>query len=449
MNEKTIMLFDLEAEQSVLGAIIVKPDIAYDVMAKLRADDFYRQSHRLTYQVLERMTRQKTPVDIVSITEELRKDGSLDKVGGIPFITHLANVTPTAANVMHHVDIVLSFARRRQMAAIADEIQAKAVDLGNDMAIGEIQERLSKVAMHDSDDIKDMKENMLDFSEWMNHRLQKAGSGVMSGLASLDLMTHGWQEDSLYILAARPSMGKTALALNFAANAAKKGKHVAFFSLEMSKEQVEARLIASESGVNSDRIMNPALLKDDDWAPILKAQDTMSKWPMYIIDHGVETPNELASRARQIQGKFGLDLVILDYLQLMGGDGKKSSENRTQEVSYISRRLKAVAKELKVPVIALSQLSRSVEQRNDKRPIMSDLRESGAIEQDADVIMFLYRDDYYHPERDTGLTELDIKKNRNGAIGKVNLKFIASLTKFALAPNQFTGQRVPDSSIPT
>lgn len=449
MNEKTIMLFDLEAEQSVLGAIIVKPDIAYDVMAKLNADDFYRQAHRLTYQALERMTLEKTPIDIVSITEELRKDNSLDKVGGIPFITNLANVTPTAANVMHHVDIVLSFARRRQMAAIADEIQEKAVDLGNDMAIGEIQERLSKVAMHDSDDIKDMKENMLDFSEWMNHRLQKAGSGVMSGLASLDLMTHGWQEDSLYILAARPSMGKTALALNFAANAAKKGKHVAFFSLEMSKEQVEARLIASESGVNSDRIMNPALLKDDDWAPILKAQDTMSKWPMYIIDYGVETPNELASRARQIQGKFGLDLVILDYLQLMGGDGKKSSENRTQEVSYISRRLKAVAKELKVPVIALSQLSRSVEQRNDKRPIMSDLRESGAIEQDADVIMFLYRDDYYHPERDTGLTELDIKKNRNGAIGKVNLKFIASLTKFALAPNQFTGQRVPDSSIPT
>lgn len=449
MNQKTIMLFDLEAEQSVLGAIIIKPEIAYDVMAKLRADDFYRQSHRLTYQVLERMTRQKTPVDIVSITEELRKDGSLDKVGGIPFITHLANVTPTAANAMHHVDIVLGFSKRRQMVAIAEEIQGKAVDLSNDMTIGEIQERLSKVAMHDEDDIKDMKSNMLDFAEWMNNRLQKAGSGVMSGLASLDIMTHGWQEDSLYILAARPSMGKTALALNFAANAAKKGKHVAFFSLEMSKEQIESRLVSSESGVNSDRIMNPALLKEDDWALILQAQEAMSKWPMYILDHGVETPNELASRARQIQGKYGLDLIILDYLQLMSGDGKKSSENRTQEVSYISRRLKAVAKELKVPVIALSQLSRSVEQRNDKRPIMSDLRESGAIEQDADVIMFLYRDDYYHPERNTGITELDVKKNRNGAIGKVNLKFIAPLTKFGLAPNQFVGQRVPDSSIPT
>lgn len=441
-------LYDVDAERSVLGAIIIKPDIAYEVMDKLRADDFYRQQHRLVFLTLAAMIQKKVPVDIVSITEQLKETGRLDKVGGIPFITQLANVTPTAANVMHHADIVLQYSKRRQMMAVAEELRAAAMNLEGEPGIDDVQEKLSKISMHDDHDVMDMMEQMLAFTEWMNERRERAGAGVMSGFASLDLITHGWHDESMHILAARPSMGKTALALNFAANAAKKGKHVAFFSLEMSKEQVEARLIAAESGVSSDKIMNPYLLKDDDWAPILKAQDAISKWPMYIIDSGAGTPHELAAKARQVKGKYGLDMIIVDYLQLMSGDGRKASENRTQEVSYISRRLKVLAKELKVPILALSQLSRSVENRNDKRPILSDLRESGAIEQDADVIMFLYREDYYYPERNTGVTELDIKKNRNGAIGKVYLKFVAPLTRFALAPNQNYGEHVPSSSIP-
>lgn len=441
-------LYDVEAERSVLGAIIIKPGIAYDVMDRLRADDFYRQQNRLVFQVLLAMVQRKTPIDIISITEQLRATDDLEKVGGIPYITQLANVTPTAVNVMHHADIVLQYSKRRQMMAVAEELRAAAMDLSEEPETDAVQQKLTKISMHDDHDVMTMSENIVAFSEWLNNRLEQAGAGVMSGFASLDLITHGWQPDSLHILAARPSMGKTALALNFAANAARKGKHVAFFSLEMSKEQVEARLIAAESGVNSDSIMNPGLLRDDDWTPIIQAEDRIGKWPMFIVDTGVDTPNALASRARQIRGKYGLDMIIIDYLQLMSGDGRKSAENRTQEVSYISRRLKVLAKELKVPILALSQLSRSVESRNDKRPIMSDLRESGAIEQDADVIMFLYREDYYYPERNTGITELDVKKNRNGAIGKVNLKFIAPLTKFALAPNQFGGQRVPDSAIP-
>lgn len=441
-------MYDLEAERSVLGSVLIKPDIMYDVMDKLRADDFYRQQHRLTFLTLAVMTQKKIPIDLVSIVEQLKADGNLDKVGGIPFVTALGNVTPTAANVMHHADIVLQYSKRRQMMAVADELRAAAMNLSDEPDTDAVQEKLTKISMHDDSDIMTMSENILAFSEWLNHRMETAGAGVMSGFASLDLITHGWQMDSLHILAARPSMGKTALALNFAANAAKKGKHVAFFSLEMSKEQVDARLIAAESGVNSDRILNPSELKDDDWSPIIKAESEIGVWPMFIIDSDVETPSALASKARQIRGKYGLDLIIIDYLQLMSGDGRRSQENRTQEVSYISRRLKVLAKELKVPILALSQLSRSVESRNDKRPIMSDLRESGAIEQDADVIMFLYREDYYYPERNTGITELDVKKNRNGAIGKVNLKFIPSLTKFALAPNQY-GQRVPDGSIPT
>lgn len=442
-------LYDVDAERSVLGAIIIKPDIAYEVMDKLRADDFYRQQHRLVFLALVAMVQKKVPVDIVSITEQLKEAGHLDKVGGIPFITQLANVTPTAANVMHHADIVLQYSKRRQMMAVAEELRAAAMNLEGEPGIDDVQEKLSKISMHDDHDVMGMMEQMLAFTEWMNERRERAGAGVMSGFASLDLITHGWQDESMHILAARPSMGKTALALNFAANAAKKGKHVAFFSLEMSKEQVEARLIAAESGVSSDKIMNPYLLKDDDWAPILKAQDAISKWPMYIIDSGAETPHDLAAKARQVQGKYGLDMIVIDYLQLMSGDGRKGSENRTQEVSYISRRLKVLAKELKVPVLALSQLSRSVENRTDKRPILSDLRESGAIEQDADVIMFLYREDYYYPERNTGITELDVKKNRNGAIGKVYLKFVAPLTRFTLAPNQNYGEHVPDRSIPT
>lgn len=441
-------LFDIDAEASVLGAIMIKSSVLYELENKLRADDFYRQSHRIVYATMLKMQQQRSPIDIVTLTEQLRVDGFLDRVGGIPLVTQLANTVPSAANVQYHARIVLRYAKRRQLLAVAQELEAAVLDLdeGIDARVDAVQEKLTRVSLHDNSEISTMSESMVAFAGWLNRRLELGSSGVMSGIGPLDRIFHGWQTGSLYVLAARPSMGKTALALNFATAAAKAGKNVAVFSLEMSREQVEARLIAAESGVGADRILNPSLLSEKDWTQVVQSQDAIGRWPMFIVDSGAATVAELAARCRQIRGRHGLDLVVIDYLQLLSCDS--GAENRTQEIGSISRRLKLLAKELDVPIVVLSQLSRAVESRQDKRPIMSDLRESGAIEQDADAVMFLYRDDYYYPERSGCVTELSVKKNRNGSLGRVGLRFIPHLTKFVAAPLQFGGTVIPDKNVP-
>lgn len=443
-------LFDIDAELSVLGAIMLKSSVLYGLADELHTDDFYRQSHRVVYAAMLRMQQQRTPLDMVTLTEQLNTEGNLDRVGGIPFITQLANTVPSAANVRYYAKIVLKYAKRRQLLAVAQELQAAALDLGEglDARVDAVQEKLTRVSLHDNSEVVPMSESITAFAGWLNRRLEQGSSGVMSGISPLDRITHGWQAGALYVLAARPSMGKTALALNFAAAAAKSGKSAAVFSLEMSREQIEARLIAAESGVGADKILNPALLSEKDWAAVTLAEDAIGRWPMYVVDSGVDTVTALAAKCRQIRGRYGLELVVIDYLQLLSGDSVGRSENRTQEIAGISRRLKLLAKELEVPIVVLSQLSRAVESRQDKRPIMSDLRESGAIEQDADMVMFLYREDYYYPERAGGVTELSVKKNRNGAIGRVGLKFIPALTKFVAAPLQFGGTVIPEKNVP-
>lgn len=442
-------LFDISAEESVLGAIMVRSSVLYELADKLHTDDFYRQSHRVVYSAMLRMQQQRTPIDIVTLTEQLNADGVLDRVGGIPLITQLANTVPSAANALYHARIVLKYAKRRQFIAVAQELQAAALDLGEglDARIDAVQEKLTRVSLHDDSEVLPMSDSMVRFAGWLNRRLEQGSAGVMSGISPLDRITHGWQAGALYVLAARPSMGKTALSLNFAAAAAKSGKRTAVFSLEMSREQIEARLIAAESGVGADKILNPALLLEKDWEQVILAEDAIGRWPMFIVDSGVDTVTALAAKCRQIRGRYGLDLVVIDYLQLLGGDSFKP-ENRQQEIAGISRRLKLLAKELNVPIVVLSQLSRAVESRQDKRPIMSDLRESGAIEQDADMVMFLYREDYYHPERAGGVTELSVKKNRNGAVGRVGLRFIPALTKFVAAPLQLSGTAIRDKDVP-
>ena len=426
----------IEAEQAVLGAMLLKPDAVTTAAEELTADDFYRETHRLIFEAMMELKERTEPVDLVTLTEQLKKADKLAKIGGIPALSLIANSVPTAANVHYHARIVHEKAQLRSLINAATEIAGAAYESADEVEdiMDSAEKRILQVASGKrSKDFVPLQDILLDTLEQIDLRYNNKGSitGLPTGFAELDHLTAGLQKSDLILVAARPSMGKTAFTLNIAAHVVLRAKEpVAFFSLEMSKEQLVQRLLCSEGRIDSQRL-RVGELEEKEWGDLIDTANRLSAAPLYIDDTPGITVMELRSKARRLKAEHGLSLIVIDYLQLMQGRASKSGDNRQQEISEISRSLKALARELNVPVIALSQLSRSVESRQIKRPMLSDLRESGSLEQDADIVMFLYREDYYDPETENkNITEVIIAKHRNGPVDTVDLTFLKQFTKF-------------------
>ena len=426
---------NIEAEQAVLGAMLIKKEAIIEVQEILRPDDFYRETHRIIYEAMIRLQNNDEAVDLVTLTEELRKTDMLDKVGGLGFITQLANIVGTAANVSYHAKIVKEKAELRNLINVATEIAGKAYEDSDEVEniMDEAEKKILAVASRQGGGaFESMKNIVLRTFERINVLYESKGglTGLSSGFKDLDRLTAGLQKSDLILVAARPSMGKTAFTLNIASYVGLHGGSVAFFSLEMSKEQLMQRMLCSEGGIDASKLRT-GQLDEVEWNKLVGVADKMSRAPIYIDDTAGITVMELRSKARRLKAEHGLDLIIIDYLQLMQGRASKNSDNRQQEISEISRSLKALARELDVPVIALSQLSRSVESRQIKKPMLSDLRESGSLEQDADIVMFLYREDYYDKDTENkNITEIIVAKHRNGPVDSVQLFFQKEFTKF-------------------
>ena len=427
---------NIDAEQAVLGAMLIKKEAIAEVSQLLRPEDFYRDAHKIIYEAMLTLFNRNEPADIVTVTNYLNNESKLDKVGGIAFVTALANVVPTAANVIYHANIVREKADLRHLINTATDIAGMAYEAADDVAdvIDKSEKMIMEVANRQNvSAFTPMKDIVIETFDKINLLYESKGglTGIPSGFRDLDALTSGLQASDLILVAARPSMGKTAFTLNIAANVALKSKKtVAFFSLEMSKQQLVQRMLCSEGGIDSQKLKNGDL-SNEDWDKLVRTADRVSSAPLYIDDTAGITVMELRSKARRLKAEQGLDLIIIDYLQLMQGRGRGGSDNRQQEISEISRSLKAVARELNVPVIALSQLSRSVESRQIKRPMLSDLRESGSLEQDADIVMFLYREDYYDPETtNKNITEVIVAKHRNGPVDTIRMFFTKQFTRF-------------------
>ncbi|MEX5285255.1 replicative DNA helicase [Selenomonas sputigena] len=426
----------VEAEQAVLGAMLLKEDAVTIVAEMLSPEDFYRETHRLVYEAMLEIKERSEPVDIVTLTEQLRKSGDLAKIGGIPAITLIANSVPTAANVQYHAQIVWEKAQLRKLIHTATEIVGTAYEEADpvDTIMDNAERRILGLSGgKGGKDFTGIKDILLETLIQLEKRYENKGSitGLPTGFRDLDQLTAGLQKSDLILVAARPSMGKTAFTLNIAAHVVLRAKEpVAFFSLEMSKEQLVQRMLCAEGRIDSQRL-RVGDLDEEDWGHLIETASRLSAAPLYIDDTPGITAMDLRSKARRLKAEKGLSLIVIDYLQLMQGRTSKSGDNRQQEISEISRSLKALARELDVPVIALSQLSRSVEARQVKRPMLSDLRESGSLEQDADIVMFLYREDYYDPETENkNITEVIIAKHRNGPVDTVDLTFLKQFTKF-------------------
>ena len=443
MIEERVPPQNIEAEQAVLGAMLIDKEAIAKATEVLSADDFYREAHRVIFSAMLELYNKNGAVDMVTVTEILKRDNKLEDIGGIAYITSLANVVLTAANVKYHAEIVAEKSVLRQLVRVSTEIAAMGYEANEDVGtlLDTAESRILEISNRKKkNDFTAINDILMDSVQSIESLLQNKGglTGLPAGFADLDKLTSGLHPSDFIILAARPSMGKTALALNIVQNVALRAhkviggepRSVAFFSLEMSKEQLVNRMLCAEAGIDSQRL-RVGEMHDEDWTHLWDACDTMSRAKIYIDDTAGITAMDMRSRARRLKAEHGLDLIVVDYLQLMQGSGKRNnSGDRQQEVSEISRSLKALARELDVPVLALSQLSRSVESRQVKRPMLSDLRESGSLEQDADIVAFLYREDYYNPETENKHTELIIAKHRNGPVDTVNLFFQKQFTKF-------------------
>ena len=428
---------NLEAEQSVLGALMIEREAITKVSEFLKPADFYREAHRLVYDAILQLNARNDAVDMITITEALRKDNKLEAAGGISYIASLANSVPTAANIVYHGRIVEEKALLRNLINSATEIAGMGYQATEEVEM--ILDKAEKMILEVSNrkvgqEFSPISRIVLDaFTKIEQLYASKGGlTGLSTGFKDLDKLTAGWQPSDLILIAARPSMGKTAFVLNIAQSAAIRDKQpVAIFSLEMSKEQLVQRMLCAEAMIDASRL-RIGQLEDKDWTSLIRAADRLSGAPIYIDDTAGINIVELRSKARRLQLEHGLKLIIIDYLQLMQGNSGGKSENRQQEISEISRSLKSLARELGVPVIALSQLSRSVESRTVKKPMLSDLRESGSLEQDADIVAFLYRDDYYNPDTERkNITEIIVAKHRNGPVDTVELFFHKQFTKFS------------------
>ena len=428
---------NIEAEQAVLCAMLIDKEAIARVTEILNGDDFYREAHRVIFNVMTELYGKNEAVDLITVTDALKRDNKLEDVGGIAYVTALANAVPTAANVKYHADIVAEKSVLRQLVRVSTEIAAMGYEGADDAdsIMDKAEKMILEIASNrKTGDFTPINQIVIDtFSKIENLYESKGGlTGLSTGFKDLDKLTAGLQPSDLILVAARPSMGKTAFTLNIASHVAlKENKPVAFFSLEMSKEQLMQRMLCAEGLVESQRL-RVGDLDEQDWQKLIAAADKFSKAPLYIDDTPGISIMELRSKARRLQQEKGLSLVLIDYLQLMQGRANKNGDNRQQEISEISRSLKSLARELNVPVIALSQLSRSVESRQIKKPMLSDLRESGSLEQDADIVMFLYREDYYNAETENkNITDVIVAKHRNGPVDTVQLFFHKEFTKFA------------------
>lgn len=442
--EERIPPQNIEAEQSVLGAMLVDREAIAQVIEILNAEDFYREGHKVIFSSMLDLYNKNQAVDYITLTDALSLNNKLEDVGGLAYILSLSKAVPTAANVKYHAGIVKDKSQLRQMVRAGTEIAAMGYNPEDELPV--LVDKAEKLVLdiangQNQNGFACIKDIAMKVAEKATEVFDQKGgvTGLPTGFADLDKLTSGLQASDFIILAARPSMGKTAFALNLVQNVAlrahtkiKRDKPccVAFFSLEMSKEQLVSRMLCSEGGIDSQRL-RIGELSEEDWARFWTTCDKIGNANIFIDDTAGITAMEMRSRARRLKAEHGLDLIIVDYLQLMQGSGKRSSMgDRQQEVSEISRSLKALARELNVPVIALSQLSRGVESRQIKRPMLSDLRESGSLEQDADIVAFLYREDYYDPQTDKKHTELIIAKHRNGPVDTVYLFFKKEITKF-------------------
>ncbi len=424
----------MEAEQNVLGILLLKSENMNTAVELIRAEDFYNPAHVMIYDAMLSLYNKNAPIDLLTITEELRRVGHLDEIGGVAYIATLSEDVVGTLNIEYYLKIVKSKSTLRKII----EASSASVDLAYEDSeeVDTIVEFTEKSIFEITQDIHSKGLSPIrdvlvtSFSE-MEKRADNPSTltGVTTGFIDLDRKLSGLQKSDLVLLAARPSMGKTALMVNLAVNAAlKESAHVAIFSLEMSDDQLTRRMMSSMSHVDLQKVIS-SNLEAQEWTKLLEGVNVLDKLNIYIDDTAGISPLELKAKARRLKAQQGLDLIVIDYLQLMEIKGR--SENRTQEISAISRSLKAIAKELEVPVVALSQLSRATELRGDKRPILSDLRESGAIEQDADVVLFLYRDEYYNKDTEKrNVGEVIIAKHRNGPTGVVELTFLPQFTKF-------------------
>ncbi len=427
----------IEAEQSVLGGILIENYAINKVMEILKADDFYRESHRKIYEALIVLSERDEPADSITLMNELKNSGHLDSVGGASYVASLIDLVPTAANIEYYAKIVKEKAILRKLIQTSTEIITQSYEDRGDVegfldeaerAIFDISENRVRPSFYP---IKDIVKGSFKILERLYEKKELV-TGVPSGFKDLDRMTAGFQPSDLIIVAGRPSMGKTAFCLNVAQYAAIEKKNpVAIFSLEMSKEQLVIRMLCSEAHVEGTKLRS-GFLSESDWPRLTIAAGNLSDAPIYIDDTAALSVLELRAKARRLKTeRGGLGMLIVDYLQLM--KGRARVESRQQEISEISRSLKALAKELNIPVIAVSQLSRKTEERTGNRPQLSDLRESGAIEQDADLILFIYRDEVYNRSEDNpnrGKAEIIIGKQRNGPIGKIDLAFLDKFTTF-------------------
>ena len=426
---------NIEAEQAVLGAMLIKKEAIAEVQEILQPDDFYREAHRIVYEAMVQLQNNDEAVDLVTLTEQLRKSEQLDKIGGLAFITQLANAVPTAANVVYHAKIVKEKAELRSLINAATAIASAAYEDNTDVEniMDDAEKKILAVANRKNGGaFESMKSIVMRTFERINVLYESKGglTGISSGFKDLDKLTAGLQKSDLILVAARPSMGKTAFTLNIASYVGTHGGKVAFFSLEMSKEQLMQRMLCAEGGIDATKLRT-GQLDTQEWNKLVHVADTLSRAPIYIDDTAGITVMELRSKARRLKAEHGLNLIIIDYLQLMQGRPSKNGDNRQQEISEISRSLKALARELDLPVIALSQLSRSVESRQIKKPMLSDLRESGSLEQDADIVMFLYREDYYDKDTENkNITDVIVAKHRNGPVDTISLFFQKEYTKF-------------------
>ncbi|KGA96227.1 replicative DNA helicase [Alkalihalobacillus alcalophilus ATCC 27647 = CGMCC 1.3604] len=426
---------NIEAEQAVLGAIFLEDTALVTASERLQPEDFYRAAHQRIYEIMLDLAEKGEPVDLVTLTSELQDRKWLDDIGGMAYLADLANAVPTAANVEYYSRIVEEKSVLRRLIRVATNIAAEGYTSEDevDAILDDAEKTILDVAQRKNTSafvsIKDVLVETYENIEMLQN--QKGDiTGIPTGFVELDKMTAGFQRNDLIIVAARPSVGKTAFALNIAQNVATKtSENVAIFSLEMGASQLVQRMLCAEGNIDAQRMRTGALTSED-WQKLTMAMGSLAKAGIYIDDTPGIKVGEIRAKCRRLKQESGLGMIMIDYLQLIQGNGR-SGENRQQEVSEISRTLKGIARELEVPVIALSQLSRGVESRQDKRPMMSDIRESGSIEQDADIVAFLYRDDYYDKESENqNIIEIIIAKQRNGPVGTVELAFVKEYNKF-------------------
>ncbi|MDT4011532.1 MULTISPECIES: replicative DNA helicase [Staphylococcus] len=451
MYEQNQMPHNNEAEQSVLGAIIIDPQLMGETQGVLLPESFYRGAHQHIFRAMMHLFEENSEIDVVTLMDQLTSEGTLSEAGGPQYLAELASNVPTTRNIEYYREIVYKLAAKRNLIRVADQIAKDGYDseLDLDDILSDAERKILELAStRESEGFKDIRDVLGQVYENAEELDQNSGQppGIPTGYRDLDQMTAGFNRNDLIILAARPSVGKTAFALNIAQKVATHESNytVGIFSLEMGADQLATRMICSSGNVDSNRLRT-GTMTDEDWNRFTVAVGKLSKTKIFIDDTPGIRITDLRSKCRRLKQEHGLDMIVIDYLQLIMGSGSRMSDNRQQEVSEISRTLKAIARELECPVIALSQLSRGVEQRQDKRPMMSDIRESGSIEQDADIVAFLYRDDYYNREDgeedddggmepvtndDNGEIEVIIAKQRNGPTGTVKLHFMKQYNKF-------------------